>query len=172
MHTRELLRRTVQAITGSILFELPGLKSLRFLVYRLMFNIGKPFNIGAQSIFYTEHGLRGDLVVGNFVRVGAQVVLDYSGGCQIGDRVWISHRATIFTHEHVMSGTRENTDTPPLPKNLRIGKDVWIGHGAIILPNVGEIGDGAIIGAGAVVTKPVSAYTVVAGNPAREIGPR
>ena len=49
-----------------------------------------------------------------------------------------------------------------------IGNDVWIGHGAIVLPGV-TIGDGAVIGAGSVVMDHVDSYTVVAGNPARVI---
>lgn len=48
-----------------------------------------------------------------------------------------------------------------------IGDDVWIGHNAVILPSVHTIGRGAVIGAGAIVTRPVGAYEVVAGNPAR-----
>ena len=49
---------------------------------------------------------------------------------------------------------------------MRIGSDVWIGGGAIILPGV-TIGDGAVIGAGSVVTRDVEAGITVAGNPAR-----
>ena len=52
--------------------------------------------------------------------------------------------------------------------DIVIGNDVWIGGRVIILPGV-KIGDGAIIGAGSVVTKDVSEYDVVAGNPARVI---
>ena len=52
---------------------------------------------------------------------------------------------------------------------MRIGNDVWIGGGAIILPGV-TIGDGALIGAGSVVTRNVGANQIVAGNPARSIG--
>jgi len=52
-----------------------------------------------------------------------------------------------------------------------IGNDVWIGYRAIILSGV-TIGDGAVVGAGSVVTKDVPPYTVVAGNPAREIKKR
>lgn len=52
-----------------------------------------------------------------------------------------------------------------------IGHDVWIGHGAIVLPGV-TIGNGAIVGAGSVVTKDVDAYTIVVGNPARPLRPR
>ncbi|MDQ0326249.1 phosphonate metabolism protein (transferase hexapeptide repeat family) [Rhodopseudomonas julia] len=49
-----------------------------------------------------------------------------------------------------------------------IGHDVWIGHGAILLPGV-RVGDGAIIAAGAVVSRPVGAYEIAAGVPARLI---
>lgn len=55
----------------------------------------------------------------------------------------------------------------PLP-DTGIGNDVWLGHGAVILPGV-QIGSGAIIGAGAVVAKSVPDYAIVAGNPARVI---
>ncbi len=51
---------------------------------------------------------------------------------------------------------------------IQIGDDVWIGHGAIVLPGR-NIGTGAVIAAGAIVTKDVPAYTIVAGNPARPI---
>jgi maltose O-acetyltransferase len=53
--------------------------------------------------------------------------------------------------------------------NLEICNDVWIGSRVIILGNVKRIGEGSIIGAGSVVTKPVPDYAVVAGNPARII---
>jgi phosphonate metabolism protein (transferase hexapeptide repeat family) len=53
-------------------------------------------------------------------------------------------------------------------KRVSIGHDVWIGHGAVVMPAI-QIGDGAVIGANAVVTKNVAPYTIVAGNPARVI---
>ena len=54
-------------------------------------------------------------------------------------------------------------------KPLTIGNDVWIGYNAIIMPNVSYVGDGAVIGAGAVVNKDVPPYAVVVGNPARTV---
>ena len=56
-----------------------------------------------------------------------------------------------------------------VPATTVIGNDVWIGHNALVLPGCNRIGNGAIVGAGAVVTKPVPDYAIVAGNPARII---
>lgn len=56
-------------------------------------------------------------------------------------------------------------------EKIFIGKDVWIGAGAIILSGI-TIGDGAIIGAGSVVTKDVASCTIVGGNPAKKISDR
>ncbi|WFE75994.1 DapH/DapD/GlmU-related protein [Roseinatronobacter sp. S2] len=53
-------------------------------------------------------------------------------------------------------------------RNVRIGHDVWIGHGAIIRPDV-SIGNGAVVGAGAVVTRDVAPYTIVVGVPAEKL---
>ncbi|MBV9979425.1 chloramphenicol acetyltransferase [Bradyrhizobium sp.] len=52
--------------------------------------------------------------------------------------------------------------------HVDIGNDIWIGHGAVVLPGR-NIGTGAVVAAGAIVTKGVPAYTIVAGNPARPI---
>jgi acetyltransferase-like isoleucine patch superfamily enzyme len=73
----------------------------------------------------------------------------------IGDRVILSVRATIIAHFKFASG-------------VHIEDDVFIGPGAIILPNL-KIGRGAVVCAGSVVTTSVPAWTVVQGNPARPI---
>ena len=62
----------------------------------------------------------------------------------------------------------EKSSLPVELKKTKIGNDVWIGHGAFILPGI-EIGDGAVIAAHAVVTKNVEPYSVVAGSPAKII---
>jgi phosphonate metabolism protein (transferase hexapeptide repeat family) len=56
-------------------------------------------------------------------------------------------------------------------KPVTVGNDVWVGHGAVVMPGV-TIGDGAAIGANAVVTRDVAAYTIVAGVPARPLRTR
>ena len=55
--------------------------------------------------------------------------------------------------------------------DVTIGDRVWIGYRAIVLPGI-TIGEGAVIGAGALVTRDVAPFTIVAGNPARKIGER
>ena len=69
-------------------------------------------------------------------------------------------------HDDGVSCFRYLGGSLPEPRPIRIGHDVWIGGGAIILPGV-TIGDRSVIGAGSVVVRDVPAATVVVGNPAR-----
>jgi len=84
-----------------------------------------------------------------------------------GDDVSIGPEAAILTLGH-------DPQTPDFANrggDVIIGDRVWIAYRAIVLPGV-TIGEGAVVGAGAVVTKNVEPYTIVAGNPARKIGER
>src|SRR5690606_27598120 len=56
-------------------------------------------------------------------------------------------------------------------KQVTIGNDVWIGHGAVIMPGI-TVGNGAVVGANAVVTRDVAGYEIVAGSPARKLRDR
>ncbi|MBO9616383.1 MAG: CatB-related O-acetyltransferase [Dyadobacter sp.] len=77
------------------------------------------------------------------------------------------------THPYLYNPRLGYVEQERISRNaLVIGDDVWIGANAIILPNVGSIGTGAVIGAGAVVTKDVPAFAIVAGNPATFIRSR
>lgn len=72
-----------------------------------------------------------------------------------------------FRYRGVDQGFRERRRR----KRVAIGHDVWIGHGAVVLPGV-SIGNGAVVGANAVVTRDVGAYQIVAGVPAKLVRPR
>lgn len=84
-----------------------------------------------------------------------------------GDDVSIGPEAAILSLGH----DPQSPDFSDRGGDVVIGNRVWIAYRAIILPGV-TIGDGAIIGAGAVVIKDVEPYAIMAGNPARKIGER
>lgn len=83
---------------------------------------------------------------------------------EIGDNVTLAPRVHILAHD---ASTKMYLNYTKI-KNVKIGNNVFIGAGSIIMPGV-EIGDGSIIGAGSVVTKHVPSNSVYAGNPAKFI---
>ena len=86
---------------------------------------------------------------------------------EIGHNVQIAPMVQLYTALHPLVPDERRSGLESA-KPIRIGDDVWIGGGAIILPGV-SVGNAAVIGAGSVVTHDVPARTVVAGNPARVI---
>ena len=79
----------------------------------------------------------------------------------------------LSTHPLFYHGSNDGSQAADLPLgSLDIGNDVWIGCNALILPGCRRIGNGAVIGAGAVVTKDVPDFSVVVGNPAKRIRDR
>ena len=95
--------------------------------------------------------------------------------CSVAGNVWhlnANHpmgHATMspLFYQKAFGGNPNAQDVPRTA--LRVGYDVWIGRDVKILANVTKIGNGAVIGAGSIVTRDVEPYTVVAGNPARVI---
>lgn len=101
--------------------------------------------------------------IGSFVSIANGVVI--GGGRHPMDWVGMS---PVFYEGRDSVKTKFSTHAREPAQRVTIGHDVWIGRSAIILPGV-DIGNGAVVGAGAVVTKPVPPYAVVAGNAARVI---
>lgn len=85
----------------------------------------------------------------------------------IGDNVFIGPNVSIYTACHPLDPEQRRTGVE-WAEPVTIGNDVWIGGGATLLPGV-SVGNGAVIAAGAVVSRDVKPMTVVAGNPARPI---
>lgn len=109
--------------------------------------------------------------VGEDVYVGEDLIiideLADKGGINFGDRVAIAERVTLV----LCSYPNESKILPFINKvhgTINIGADSWLGTGAIVLPNV-NLGQGAVIGAGSVVTKSVPELTCVVGIPAKPI---
>ena len=87
------------------------------------------------------------------------------GGIRLGDGCLIGHQVVIATLNHDLDPAKRGS---MIPKKVTLGKNVWVGAHATILPGV-TVGDNAVIAAGAVVTKDVPANTVVAVVPAKII---
>ncbi len=116
--------------------------------------------------FHCDYGFNIRLGDGAFLNFNC-VILDVvnvtiGAGTQIGPAVQIY----AADHPRDPAQRREGLE---LGRPVRIGCNVWIGGGAIILPGI-TIGDDAVVGAGSVVTRDVPAGVTVAGNPARAIG--
>jgi len=113
--------------------------------------------------FHCDYGFNIRLGDGVFLNFNC-VILDVVE-VGIGDRTQIGPAVQILAADHPR-GVAARAAGLEFGRPVRIGADVWIGAGAIILPGV-SIGDGALIGAGSVVTRDVPALATAFGNPAR-----
>lgn len=173
MFESEYLRRGLQMLVSGKFFDAPGLSSLRMCIYRFFFKIGRETLVVHDTLFTRPHHLKsGYLILGKRVGINHHVEIDYSGGVEIEDDVWISQYVLIETHKHAVKTKALKKDQEIQLNALSIGRDAWIGANVVILPGVKKIGKGAVVGAGSIVTKDVPDYMVVAGNPAKRIGRR
>lgn len=142
------------------------------------------FEVGGGSLVrglvtFSRNGAR--FVIGKNTSINGGTNISLAEGLEIGSNVLISYDCMIMDHNgHSLDPNIRKKDLPDLleerPKDwssvkispIRIEDYAWIGARSIILKGV-TIGQGAIVAAGSVVSKNVSPYTVVAGNPAREV---
>lgn len=132
--------------------------------------IGDGVYVGHQAILKGYHA--GELRIGDGTWIGQQCFFHAAGNLTIGRNVGVGPGVKIITSVHEEAGR----DVPILHAPIRFAEvvvedDADLGVGAIVLPGV-TVGRGAQIGAGAVVTRDVPAYAVVAGNPARVLRER
>jgi acetyltransferase-like isoleucine patch superfamily enzyme len=149
----------------------------RAYAFRSGVTVGADVHVGAGTVVESYHGL----TIGDDTYIGKYCTIECDGA--IGSGVLIANSVGIVgRHDHdfrtVGVSVRRSPwigdpgyEGPGKDLNVVIGDDVWIGYGAIVLTGV-SIGRGAIVAAGAVVTKDVEPYMIVAGQPARPIGKR
>lgn len=127
--------------------------------------------VSSRVVFYSGVWIfpcRG-LQLGENVDLAKDVLITTSGGVDIGDRTLVGYRTQILSSNHIIPKGRECIfSSGHVHKKVTIHNDVWIGANCIILPGV-EIGEGAVVAAGSVVTKNVKPFEVVGGTPAKLI---
>lgn len=152
------------AFLNHIVSHIP-FNSVRGLFYRYLYRI----KMGRGSVIHMGAFVEKPrwISIGDHTLINPNCILDGRSRLTIGNNVDIAMQVAIFTLGHDI---RAN-DYAPKGAPVVIEDRVAIFSRATILPGV-HIGEGAVIGAGSVVTRDVEAYTVVAGNPARKIGER
>ena len=158
--------REINEETMRLTFELNGhyhtQEEVRALFSKI---IGKPVDKTFRLFppFYTNCGK--NIVVGKrvFINTGCHFV--DQGGITIGDGSLLGNSVILTTLNHDFDPERRAT-TYPAP--IVIGKNVWLGSCVVVVPGV-KIGDGAIVGAGSVVTKDIPPGVIAAGAPARVV---
>lgn len=137
----------------------------RFCGKLMLVHCGKKVNIEHNALFSPKVSL------GDYSGIGVNAKI--YGTCVIGTHVMMGEDCTIITRNHKI----DRTDIPMMEqgfedeKPVHIGNDVWIGDRVTIMPGV-HIGDGCVIGAGAVVTGDIPPYSIAAGVPAKVLRSR
>lgn len=126
-------------------------------------SIGKGSSVHIGARFFSLK----NLTIGEDSIIGNGIFIDGRDTVKIGNHVDIASEVMIYNSEHDVNSEDFGATEGP----VEIGDYVFIGPRAIILPNV-SIGRGAVVAAGAVVTKDVPEFTIVGGVPAKEIGER
>lgn len=138
-------------------------KSIRaYFGKRILKSYGSNINIERGSMF------NGHCTLGSNSSIGINSELN--GPVEIGNNVMMGPEVIIYTQNHEYKDTSHTMIEQGYQeyRSVVIGDDVWIGRRVIILPGV-TIGNGCVIGAGAIVTKSFPEYSVIGGNPAKII---
>lgn len=126
-----------------------------------LFSNGLPKNSFLTPPFQVDYACQ--MTIGEHVFANHDLTCMSAGGIVLEDNVMIGPNASLLTVNHDLNDLQVIICKP-----IVIKKGAWIGSKAIIMPGV-EIGEGAVVGSGSVVTHNVAPNTVVAGNPARVI---
>ena len=148
---------------NSILPHIP-IYAVRRLFFKIIgISVGAGSDIDRKVYFMAPRRFK----IGENSHINRDCLIDARGGLTIGNNVSVSHSVKIVSGGHDVNSTDFHGKYYP----ISIGDNVWIGIGATILQDV-HIGTGAVVCAGAVVTKDVAPYDIVGGVPAKKVGVR
>jgi len=135
----------------------------------------------SDGVYIARHSVLGAKIeIGTGSRINGPVFVRGTGKLTIGNYCAFGHEIRFITSNHstgvvaMQHQLQRQLGVQVLhagKKNIRVGNGAWVGDRAMIMAGV-EIGNGAVIGAGSVVTKDVAPYSICAGNPARQVGDR
>lgn len=167
---KKVLARYFYGYTRWMDYEVAQIPShaVRYFIYRHVFCV----KMAKKAIVYHGAEIRSPhrLEIGEGSIIGDNAILDARNGLKIGRNVNISSNVSIYTMQH---DHRSPTFATPVRDDygVKIDDRAWLGPNTIILHSV-HIGEGTVVAAGAVVTKDVPPYAIVAGIPAKIIGTR
>ncbi len=166
---RQIARRIYYTGEGLLIFILTVVGYVPFHAFRLAMYRMAGVRIGQRSSFHWRARFFSpwNLRIGRNTIIGNDSMLDARNGITIGDNVSLSMGVWIWTMEHDPQDPWYGVKGGPVV----IEDYAWISCRAVILPGV-TIGKGAVVAAGAVVTRDVPPYTIVGGTPAKVIGER
>lgn len=146
---------------------------LRSFLVRIKYRSIRFASLGSGCVYQyltSNYSNTDKISIGVNVHIGPGAMLDGAGGIFLGDGSILAPEVKVFSRSHNFDQDVQALpfDNVMLVAPVHIGRYVWIGTRAIILPGV-SIGDGAVVGAGAVVSKDVPSCAVVVGNPARVV---
>lgn len=153
----------MEFITNDILQHIPFWCCRKFYLKMTGTKIGHGSFIMKKNYLINSNRLS----IGNFSHINRDCIIDSRGYITIGNNVSISHRVNIMSGSHEVN----SPNMIGIFKKIVIEDYVWIGVNSTILQGV-TLGEGAVVCAGAVVTKNVKPYDIVAGIPAKTIGHR
>lgn len=143
--------------------KVPSHSVRNYLYRRAGMHLPTSSSIHWRAEFYRPEGI----TIGQHCTIGDSVFLDGREGITFGDNVNLGSHVSVYTRQH----DPDDPDFAEVGAPVAIGKYAWVSSHSVILPGV-NVGEGAVVAAGAVVTRDVPPYTVVAGVPAAVIRER
>ena len=139
---------------------------LRF-IYNCFFGYVSIRGLSGISVLPRMHR-RDYLSIGKGTRIERWASIHCLGGVEIGDNTLMGPGVHVYSSNHNVHGMHHGKLKEEIGKPVRIGSNVWLGAGVIVLPGV-LIGDNCVIAAGAIVAKNVMNNTMLSGSSAEEI---